>query len=100
MAELRDADLAAGIRVGVDYDTLDPQIQRIITRLNVSCTAYVRAHTDRAPQEVENEAIIRMAGYLYDAPPVTRFGVAFRESGAQALVDPWKIRAMPLAETP
>ena len=33
-----------------------------------------------------------MAGYLYDAPAFTSSGAAFRESGAQSLVDPWKLR--------
>ena len=93
-----DAQMAAAIRAGVDFQELEPAVQGVITRLNRAARIVVQTHTDRAPEDVEDEAVIRVAGYLYDAPNVTRFGQAFRESGAMALVDPWKIRGASVVE--
>lgn len=95
---LTDAQLAQAIRVGPDYDALDGSQQRIIARLNLASRAFVRAHTDLAPEAIEDEAVIRFAGYLYDAPSLTRTGVAWRESGAMHLVDPWKVRGVILVQ--
>ena len=96
---LTDAQLAAAIRVGTDFDALEPALQGVLSRLNRMSRATVQSHTANAPEDVEDEAVIRLAGYLYDAPTVTRFGQAFRESGALALVDPWKVRGAAVVDT-
>lgn len=93
---LTDRELAEAIRAAADFDELEPAVQGIIRRLNRACRVFVEAHTNLAPEDITDEAIIRMAGYLFDAPNVTRFGVAFRESGAMSLVDPWKVRGAPV----
>ena len=78
------------------------------TRLLPVATARVELEAPMAPEPIQNEAVIRYAGYLasspgfgayrklegggmsYEMPPT--YGPGFRNSGAQGLLSPWKIR--------
>ena len=78
------------------------------TRLLPVATARVELEAPQAPEPIQNEATLRYAGYLasspgfgayrklegggmsYEMPPT--YGPGFRNSGAQALLSPWKIR--------
>ena len=92
------ADLATAIGASED----------VATRLLAVVKAHVERYAPSAPSEVQTEAAIRFSGYLASAPgfgayrklevgsttfeiPPTH-GPAFRNSGAMALLSPWKIR--------
>jgi len=91
-------DLAAAIGAAED----------VATRLLAVVKAHVERYAPSAPGEVQDEAAIRFSGYLaaspgfgayrklevgsttYEMPPT--HGPAFRNSGAMALLSPWKVR--------
>ena len=63
------------------------------TRLLSLTTEAVTKHAPDAPDVVQNEAVIRMAGYLFDQPFMTtgaRFANALRNSGAASLLMPYR----------
>ena len=73
------------------------------TRLLPVGRAIVERYADAAPEAIGNEAIIRICGYFAEARyggfvsnqtkiPAASHAAAFRNSGAQALVSPWKRR--------
>ena len=72
--------LAEAIRVGT---TAEETAQ--VTRLLAVATQLVTDFTDTAPDVLHNEAVVRIAGYLYDAP-TTAYGAALTNSGAAALL--------------
>ena len=58
---------------------------------------YVREAIPRyapnAPDAVQDESAVRLAGYLYDAPTAARgtaYANALRHSGAAAILTPWR----------
>ena len=76
----------------------------VATRLLPVAQALVENYGgDGVPEAVSNEAIIRVCGYFMESrfgafagkdvviPPQSH-GPAFRNSGAQSLVSPWKVR--------
>ena len=81
--------LASAIRVG---DT--PEETAEVTRLLATATELVTRHAPDAPDAMHNEAMIRVAGYLFDMPQAARgagFADVMRNSGAGALLLPWRI---------
>ena len=86
---LTAAELAVQIRVG---DTADEMA--IVSRLLTTCQTTINHQVPNAPEEIRDEAVIRMAAYLYDQPHAGRganFANAYRHSGAAALLLPWRI---------
>ena len=88
---LVDVDtLAVALRVDRDAET-----DSILERLGV---ALVERHGgDGVPEAIREEAVIRVAGYLFDQPQAAgagRYASAWRNSGAAALVSPWKERRL------
>ena len=90
-------DLATAI--GVDSTTA--------TRLLPVATALVERYAPDAPEAVQNEGVIRCAGYLNEQPHAARMEGeigdiraryatgstgALRASGAMSLLSPWKVR--------
>ena len=92
----------------VDNDT--EQI-RLFDRLISVASALVEKYAPLAPQDVQNEAAIRVIGYLKDTPKSAVLSIdgggrgfssgttypsgvrsALRHSGAMAILSPWKIR--------
>ncbi len=88
------AQLLNAIRAAPEGEVVSAQLTAIGTRLLAVGRALVDTYAPLAPEDVRDEAVIRVAGYLYDAPNVTRSGVAWNESGARALVDPWVQRGV------
>ena len=73
----------------------DPAVNAVLERLLKVAEATVSRYASLASCEVAQEASIRMIGYLYDmpeSPSGDRFAAAFRNSGAMALLSPWKTR--------
>lgn len=66
-----------------------------MTRLLGVCTETAELLAPEAPDAILDEAVIRMAGYLYDQPEAHRGGgyaSAWNNSGAAGLVAPWRVR--------
>ena len=64
-------------------------------RLRIVVVAVVEQHAPGAPEPVKDEAEIRLAGYLLDAPPAapgSGHAAALRNCGAEALLSPWRVR--------
>lgn len=83
--------LAAALRLTDGADPVEPQLS-ILTRLSGVADAFIDLLSPTAPDAIKDEAKIRMAGYLYDAPTATsgdRYASAWRNSGAAALVSRW-----------
>lgn len=83
------AALAVALRVD---DGSDEMAQ--ITRLLAVATATVEQRAPKAPDAVQDEAVVRMAGYLYDQPNAGRnmaYAAALRNSGGLALLLPWRV---------
>ena len=76
------------------------------TRLLASCTARVERYAPGAPESVQNESVVRFAGWLSNKVPgvmgeelgprkveYEAVGAgAFRRSGAMSLLSSWKVR--------
>ena len=90
------AELAAAVRVTASAATppAEPQLSILHRQLRVA-EALIEDYANAAPDDVKNEAAIRMVGYLYDAPPanpsrnVSTPESSFRNSGALALLSRW-----------
>ena len=85
-------ELAVALRVSADGDDLPQGQQIILMRLKGTAEAHVNLNAAGAPNYVKDEAVIRMAGYLYDSPPAARrdsYANAYVNSGAGALLLPW-----------
>ena len=69
-------------------------IRSILSRYLGVGQALVEQQAAAAPEAIQDEAIIRMAAYLYDSPPAAAgsgFADAWRNSGASALVLRWRV---------
>ena len=83
------AQLSNAMRVG--QSTLE---QEQVTRLLAYASDAVILHAPGADDTAHNEAVVRLAGYLFDQPPVTRgegYSNALRSSGAARMLLPYRI---------
>ena len=104
MAIITSTELRDSIRHAYSGRKLSAAAQLIeAERLLPVCRAIVEKYAPDAPEAVGNEAIIRICGYFAEARfggfisnqtkvPPSSHAAAFRNSGAQALVSPWKRR--------
>ena len=86
--------LAAALRLTDGSEPVEPQLS-ILNRLMGVAEAHVDLLAPDAPVAVKAEAVIRMVGYMFDAPPAPggdRYANAWRNSGAGALVARWVVR--------
>ena len=70
-------------------------MRRVSARLLAAAQARVdKAASSNTPDEIKDEAIIRMVGYLFDRPHWSESGngqaSAYHHSGAAALLAPWR----------
>ena len=82
-----------GIAIGLSTDGLTlttPQISQLTRLLGVG-EAYVELLISGAPAAIQDECIVRLAGYLYDAPVGRRdsHSNGWVNSGAGALAARW-----------
>lgn len=85
-------ELRAAIRLGETPEET-AQAERL---LRVSWTL-VRRYAPEAPAAIQEEAIVRVAGYLFDAPAAasgTGYANAMRNSGAVSLLLPWRAHGL------
>lgn len=82
------AQLAQAIRVG---STAQETAQ--VERLQTVAEQIISNYANEVPEAIEDEAVIRIVGYLYDAP-TTAYANALTNSGAASLLLPYRtIRA-------
>ena len=82
------AQLAAALRVG---DSAEETAE--VTRLLAYATEAVTKQAPAAPDVVQNEAVVRLAGYLFDQPLASRasaYANAMRHSGAARILLPYR----------
>ena len=85
---LQVGELASALRV-----SLDNHLE--VYRLGSVAEALIEKRAGGAPKVIKQEAVIRIAGYLYDmpeSPSGDRYASAWRNSGAGSLLDPWIVR--------
>ena len=78
-------ELSNALRADPDNPGTFPQIERLLP----VATAIVETYSNDAPDAVQNEAVVRLAGYLYDqpfAPQGQTYSNALRNSGAAAIL--------------
>ena len=83
------AGLVAALRLGDSAEELAE-----VTRLLAYASEAVTKHVPTAPDAVHNEAIRRLAGYLYDQPEAARgdaYANALRNSGAARMMLPYRV---------
>ena len=85
MAIITDLQLANAIRVGQSDEEL-AIVRRLLAFSVAQIDHFVQLDT---PDEIRNEAIIRVAGYLYDAP-TTAYANALTNSGAGSILLPYR----------
>ena len=69
-------------------------IRSILSRYLGVGAALVELLAPGAPEPIQDEAVIRLAAYLYDSPPAASgsgFSDAWRNSGASGLVQRWRV---------
>ena len=96
---LTAVQLAAALRIGDGVTPLEEPQAGVIDRILASATALVESYAPDAPEAIQNEAVIRVGGFLYDSPPGAsmRFANPLGDSGAQALLARFRIvRATPI----
>ena len=80
--------LCHALRLG-DSDAEMAEVERLLTY----ATTAVTRHVAICPDEVHNESVCRLAGYLFDQPNAGRglaYGNAMRNSGAASILLPWR----------
>ena len=87
-------ELAVALRVEIEpMAPVRAPYAGIPTRALDAATEHIDQYAgDSTPDAVLNEAAVRMAGFLMDAPSFTRTpALAFRNSGCQSLLAPWHV---------
>ena len=96
--------LAAALRLADGVTAPEEPMLAIITRLAGVADAYVSLMAGNAPEPIRDEATVRFAGYLFDAPTASagdRYASAWHNSGAAALVSKWVVQRIAAAvDTP
>ena len=89
------AQLAGALRIGDGTtEPEEPQLA-ILTRLAAVAEALVSVTAPDAPETIRDEAAIRIASYLYDAPTSAgsdQYAAAMVNSGAGGLLSRWVSR--------
>ena len=86
------ADLAISLRISADGADVDAAQVAVLTRLQGVGQSFVDLLIPNAPDPIKDEAIIRMAAYLYDQPLGRRdaYANSWVNSGAGSLATLWR----------
>ena len=90
------AELLAALRLG---DSAEETAE--VTRLLAYATEAVTQHAPDASATAMNEAVRRLAGYLFDMPEAARsdgYSNALRNSGAQRMLSPYRTHRLGIAD--
>ena len=85
--------LAVHLRLS-DGESVAEPINGILSRHLATATALIESYAPSAPVAVQNEAAIRLCGWLYDSPNHGIRGIqnGLSASGAAALLGRWRER--------
>ena len=88
-----DMELASALRIGDGVTALIEPTLTLVNRVLATATEMVTNYAPDAPDAIHNEACIRLAGFLFDAPPGAsqRFTNPMQDSGAQALLARYRV---------
>ena len=87
------AQLAGHLRVGDGTTEPTGPVGLVLTRVLAAAVAVVEHHAPNAPEAIQNEAAVRLAGWLYDSDPAGANPggpQGLRASGAGSLLGPWR----------
>lgn len=86
-------DLAVALRTVADRDTalVEPLLGEM-TRYLATVREIVTTYAALAPDSIHNESAIRLAAWLYDVVPGRNFANPLGQSGAGALLAPYRVR--------
>ena len=88
--------LAVHLRLSTDPETAPTgALATVLGRILATASAMVDAYAPDAPGAIADEAVVRLAGWLYDADPsgASPGGPsAMRASGAASILGPYKVR--------
>ena len=98
---LTSAALAEALRVG-DSTEETSMMNRHLAYATAAVSKHLADAYDDAPEAVVNEAVIRLAAYLYDKPHVSGAGAAdeLLNSGAGAILLPYRIHRAGVVKPP
>ena len=65
---LTDLDLAVALRISDGSAALESPVDAEVARLLASTSRLVTDYAPDAPDAIQNEAVIRVAGWLWDVP--------------------------------
>ncbi len=90
---ITDVELAAELRIGDGATALDAPLAGIINRLLGTASAIAEEYAPDAPPMVQDEAVVRISGLLYDNAPEgnRRFSDVLANSGAISILSPFRV---------
>ena len=86
-------ELASALRLSDGLTAPPEPYASMLVRYISVAEEFIDLESPTAPDAVRNEATVRLAGWLYDAPSAGRglqFANAWRSSGAASLIERWK----------
>ena len=94
------AEVAVAIRAATSADSVPAPIATVLGFLVPAGAAMVLRHAPEAPDALHNAALIRLAGWLYDADPTdSRLSDALSVSGAANLLAQWRVHRAGLIDS-
>ena len=88
---ITNAEIAVAIRAAATADSVPAPIATVLSFLAPAATAMILHYAPDAPDAMHNAALIRLAGWLYDADPTdSRISDALTVSGAANLLSQWR----------
>ena len=86
------AEIAVAIRAATAVDAVPDPVATVLQFMAASAGAMTMEYAPGAPDAMHNAAVIRLAGWLYDADPTdSRIARALDVSGAASLLAPWRV---------
>ena len=92
-ADITIPQLALQLRLAIAEDQVNDAITAALTYIHGAAIAMVEDHAPSAPVVIQNVAVIRACGWLYEADPAqTLTGTVniLRASGAAAVLSAWR----------
>jgi len=88
---ITNAELAVAIRAAATEDDIPAPVAAVLSFLAAAAAALVIDYAPKAPDAMHNAAVIRLAGWMFDADPTdSTVGRALQVSGAGPLLARWR----------
>ena len=93
---LTTAQLAVALRIiGAETDDVPSGAASILVRQAAVARALVQAQAPGAPEDVQDEAVVRLVGFLFDqSPAMPRANNPMVASGAGSVLAPWHVSTL------